>query len=310
VLESDENSGPRQVRTLQGETFFVDLASVALFEPLDPNGSATELLTAKPSNDERPFAVSVPAGAGSIVLLASDRFVRNDEIGKHDHAAIAVRLVEEVRHEGRLLLDEYELGGWRPESAIALVLSPKLVLASVHVVLLLALFVWFQAFARAFPRDPEPHELYAPLMRARSQAGLLVAADRPALLASILRRGSFARMCRIARVVPVARTRTPENTAAVRAPSAAEIERFAIATARTGELPRLRELFADRKIKTRAELDALDRELRELENEVEERRRGSARPRGRAEIQPTTSRITLAPLRGAEASNSSQPRRE
>jgi hypothetical protein len=285
ALDAARNTGTRALRTLQGETFRIDVDSIAMFQPLDPNGDATELLTATSDTVEQPFAVSVPIGAGSVVLLASDRFVGNEHIGKFDHAAIAVRLVEELRYEGRLLFDEYELGAWRPASAIALVLSPKLVLASLHVTLLLALFVWFQAFARAFPRDPEPHELYAPLLRARAQAGLLVAADRPALLASILRRGSFARVCRIARVLPGSSRRTGDKTGPddkstpVRAPSAEEIERFAIATDLARESTRLRELFNERKITTRAELDELDRDLRELENEVQERRRGSARRR-------------------------------
>src|SRR5205814_640078 len=80
-----------------GDLATIDIGEDRLFESLDPNGVARDLWTAADAgSSEQPFAVAVPEGSGSVVLLASDAFLANRSIGAHDHALAAVRLAEDL----------------------------------------------------------------------------------------------------------------------------------------------------------------------------------------------------------------------
>jgi hypothetical protein len=267
-----ERALPIAVRTSSGDDLEVSSKEGRVFEPLDPNGEATELWSGTRTGVTRPFVVEIPQGAGSVVLLAEDQFVRNDEIGTRDNAIAAVRLVEDVHLSGPLLLDEYELGSWTPPSMFKLALSPQLVLASLHVVACLALFVWMQAFARAFPRDPEALELFSPLLRARSLGGVLARARRYGALAALLRRGVFAQLSRQvpgrlgAPQMPLepGATEPGAKDGPVRRVTAAEVAAFAKAAGLADRAQELERLFVTMPVRTREELDALDAELAEL----------------------------------------------
>lgn len=292
VRSTSAEARERLVRTNGGETLTLDVAHGGVFEPLDFNSPARPMWTVADGEREFPFVVTVPEGAGSVVLLADDSFVANEEIGHKDHALAAVRLVEELARGGTLFLDEYELGAWRPQSAYALAFTPKLVLVTLHLGLLLALFVWMAAFVRAFPRDPEPLELHSPLMRARAQATVLERAKRVELLAAFLRRGVFDRL---AARVRLPRTRedlaastrvTPATDAAANMGLAelaqpiarADVERLAAAVSAPELAPRLAIVLIERQVRDVADLDRLDLELRSLERDLEKRVHDRSRP--------------------------------
>jgi hypothetical protein len=303
------SSGVQGIRTRTGDLVTIDLVMEHLFESLDPNGAARELWTAADpdsrgplnASGEQPFAVAIPEGSGSVVLLASDAFLANRSIGAHDHALAAVRLAEDLGRGGRILFDEYALGLWQPETALGIAFSPKLLLASLHAILLLGLFAWMQAFVRAFPRDPEPYELFSPLLRARAFAALFVRAGRPEALARLLRRGVFDRLCARARLRPLAapadEARADDGDAGIHAQPSfrpisrpgsqavprripqigarvvtkAEIERLATASGLAAELERLHDLFVARAVRRSEDLAALDADLRSFERWLGER---------------------------------------
>jgi hypothetical protein len=107
-----------------------------------------------------------------------------------------VRLVEQLGRGGQLFFDEYCLGTWEPESALALSASPRVFLLSVHALALLLLFVWAHAFARAFPRDPPPLGATSPLERAEALARVWRSSGRTQLAVRALRRAAGARQAR------------------------------------------------------------------------------------------------------------------
>jgi hypothetical protein len=292
-------AGERLARTSTGETLSIDIGHGGAFEALDFNSTARSLWTVADGERELPFVVTVPEGAGTVVLLADDSFLANQSIGKKDHALAAVRLVEELARGGALYLDEYELGAWRPQSVYALAFTPKLVLVTLHLGLLLSLFVWMVAYVRGFPRDPESLELHSPLLRARAQATLLERARRVRLLAAFLRRGVFDQLAARTRLAPVRDSSAidpatrladeahpeiaPTNVSGAAQRSAADqddrirqitrsdVERLAAAAGATELAPRLAIVFIERRVRNAADLDRLDLELRSLEREIEGR---------------------------------------
>lgn len=268
LIDTSTEESARIVHNSHGDELAIPEGSALAFEPLDQNGVARELWTVEYENTQRPFAVVIPDAAGSVVVLATDAFVDNRSIGSHDNALAAVHLVEDLHKGGSLLFSEYELGEWTPPSLLGLLVTPKLVLVTLHSALLLALFVWMHAFARAFPRDPEALALYSPHLRARSLAGVFTRARRFATLALLLRRGSLDRLHKLARVRPA--TLSPEqNGAALRKVTAADVTEFARQGGFTAIEPKLLELFVTRSVRRRENLDALDRDLRALEPEIE-----------------------------------------
>jgi hypothetical protein len=124
----------------------------------------------------------VPVGSGQLVLLGDDSFLANEKLRERDHALFAVRLAEEFARGGRILFDEYALGLWQPRTAITLLGSEHLLLATLQIVALLLLALWRSAWAREFPRDPRPLESASPLLRARALASLLARAGRTDVL--------------------------------------------------------------------------------------------------------------------------------
>jgi hypothetical protein len=262
------------VRTGADEDLRIGLRTASLFAPLDPNGAAREMWSMTCASATRPFVVEVPEGAGTVVLLAQDEFVRNRSIGEHDNAVAAVRLVEQVLGNGRLLLDEYETGTWSPPSMLALMVSPRLLLLSLHLAACVGIFVWMQAFARAFPRDREALELFSPVVRARALGGVLARAHRWPALAVLLRRGVFARLDRrlsgrraVPRSDPGAEK---ESQGGLRRVTSEEVAAFAKAAGLTHRLEELELAFVTLPVRTRDDLDALDRVLDRIRREIED----------------------------------------
>jgi len=127
-------------------------------------------------------AMVVPVGRGRVVFLGDDSFLDNAHLGERDDAILAVRLAEQLAPAGHVLFDEYALGLWTPRTPIGILTSPSFFLATLHLLLLLALLVLRSAWVREFPRDPAPLASSSPLLRARTLAALLARAGRSGLL--------------------------------------------------------------------------------------------------------------------------------
>lgn len=277
-LDHGAEADIRSVRTKGGDSLSILARDPGQFEPLDPNGEARELWTVEEEGVLRPFAVEIPDAAGSVVVLANDEWVANDTIGANDHALGAVRLIEDLQKSGGVLFSEYEIGRWSPPSTLSLLFSPRLFLASLHVFVLLGLFVWMHAFARAFPRDPEALSLFSPVLRARGLADLFARARRFGTLAASLRRGVLDRLQRAARLHARSSSATAPATASLPRVTAADVSAFARAAGLMELEPRLLKLLVTQPIRRRADLDALEAALRGLENDVEGRLKQRARP--------------------------------
>ena len=133
--------------------------------------------------------IRVPVGRGSLLLMVSDRQFNNLRLRNAEHALYATRLVEEYAGGGPVLFDEYSLGSWAPSSVVSIATSPKLLLLSVHFVLVLLVGAWYFGWARAFSRDAVPPEPLSALARVRSRASVFLRGGRPNLLAEQLRGG-------------------------------------------------------------------------------------------------------------------------
>jgi len=209
-VPGESSAGVYTVRS-EGEELEVELAEDSVLAA-PREGSAARVLWAV-QGGEKALAVVVAAGAGQVVLLGTDAFLDNARIGAHDHALLALRLAETFAQERRVLFDEYALGLWHPRTAIGFLASPKLFLASLHVLLLLLLLTWRSAWVREFPRDPSPLAAASPLLRARTLASLLQRANRNDLLGRFLRDGIANRLER----------RSPAASARVRSTAPASI---------------------------------------------------------------------------------------
>ena len=213
-----------------------------------------------------PLVVRVPIGRGSFVLVAPPpEIFDNASIDEHDHALFAVRLVEELRPEGALLFDEYALGGWVPESPLALALAPGTIVFSAHLIALLLVLTWRSAWTRAFPRDPEPLHQVSALARARGFAATLAREGRWSLLARILRSGVLARLMQRRRL---AGARLEVRDEEIARP---ELEAALVALFRhdEGALARARTAFLRTRVTDAEELERLGAELRALERSLE-----------------------------------------
>jgi hypothetical protein len=184
----------RRVRLDTGEALELELDSGKGLRPLPDGSPGRELWMlenqAGSTGPESLVAVEFPLGAGRVVLLSEDGFLDNGAIGKSQHALAGVRLLERLSRGGKLLFDEYCLGVFEPESALALSASPRIFLLSLHVLALLVFFVWAHSFARAFPRDPPPRAKASPLERAEALARTWKSAGRQRIGARALRRAA------------------------------------------------------------------------------------------------------------------------
>lgn len=203
------------------------------------------------------FALRIPFGAGALVLLADDAFLTHAELPLAEHALFFACLVELLRPSSRpLYFDEFALGGWRPVGKLELALSPGARGVTLHLLLLALLWAWMHAWPREFPRDPPPLELRSPLERARAQAGLLLRGAQVPFLAERLRAGVLRRLARALRLPAREVEGSQERAVAL----SALLERAP--RARHGSL---RALLAERAVTNGAELEALGRELLDLE---------------------------------------------
>ncbi|HZO10200.1 MAG TPA: hypothetical protein VFC77_12525 [Myxococcota bacterium] len=184
-------AGLRRVRDHRGENLEIEVEEGGVLLP-PPAGSSGEALWwggAESAEGEDVLATMVPVGSGQLVLLGDDACLSNERLREHDHALLAVRLTEHFARDGRILFDEYALGLWRPRTAITLLASPSLWLATAQVVALLFLALWSAAWVREFPRDPRALESASPLLRARALAALLARAGRFDVLGRFLQGG-------------------------------------------------------------------------------------------------------------------------
>jgi hypothetical protein len=251
--ESEASGEPTHAVLVGGEQVELAGPSARAFAPLRLASPFHALAT---TADGRPLVVQLRRGRGSLVLLLSDRLLENRSIGALDHAVLLVRLVERQHDPGTpLLFDEYALGGWVPESPIELAFAPGHVGFTLHLLLLGAVLLWRASWVRAFPRDPEPLGLLAPLERARAHAGLLVEQGRFDLLARLLRDGVLRRLGG-GRASREERSPSDELEIALR-PLAPRLG------GREG-LARARALF-DRTVDGEGELERLGRDFAELE---------------------------------------------
>lgn len=197
------------------------------------------------------LAATIALGDGRVVLLASDAFTRNAELGALNDGELAVRLLEEQGAIERVLFDEYALGDWEPESALGLAFSRGIAPTTWHLLALLALVVWMSAWVRAFPRDPEGLEQLSPLSRAQAQANVLERAGRHSVLAGFARRAALARLQRAAGATRA----TVETVTPVAIES--ELGRVAERLALQGELAAWKQLWLRQRVTTARELESL-----------------------------------------------------
>jgi hypothetical protein len=212
-------SGPRAFRDARDEQLVVDAKKGSVFAPLDAGTGIQALWWSENEAGEAAevLAAMVPAGSGQVVLLGEDSILANGRIGEHDHGLLAVRLTEEFARGSRVLFDEYALGLWRPRTTTTILTSPKLLLFTLQIGILLLLALWGAAWVREFPRDPPPLEGASPLLRARALASLLVRAGRFDVLGGARQRGTLRRLAR----------RSPEAAESLRAgadPPAPDLE--------------------------------------------------------------------------------------
>jgi len=125
-----------------------------------------------------PLAISLQIGDGRILVMGDDVFLENGRIADLDHALFLLRFVEEFAPGGPVLFDEYALGRWKPMSAEELAFEPPYKSVTLHLLVLLLVFVWRHSWVREFPRDPRAIERLSALARARSSASLMERAGR------------------------------------------------------------------------------------------------------------------------------------
>ncbi|MDZ4772603.1 MAG: hypothetical protein SGI72_05655 [Planctomycetota bacterium] len=275
AIDADFDSEIEFVRTTNGEEWAFEGSSKVL-RAFDPNSAVRTLWTLASPESKHPFAVEFPSGLGGVVVLASDAFVENRHIGEHEHALAAVRLVEELAHGRPILFSEYEAGRWDPPSTLSLLFSPTLLLASLHALALLGLFVWMQGFTRAFPRDPEPLALFSPYLRARSLSDVFRRARRLQSLSAMLQSGALARFRTVARVHARRVVLDESGGSALPRITREDVVSFAREAGLVDLEPELLQALEPKKTANVAQLDELDARLRDLEQEIERRTNGRA----------------------------------
>lgn len=258
--EDDETPADVHVKTRDGETWGARWVPGRSWWLDELELEILDLWTIEIRGQHRAIAASVPAGEGSIVLLADDAFLDNQHLAQADHAVLAERLAETVRGGGRILFDEYALGLWQPRSAIGLATSRKLLPLTANIALLFLLIAWRRVWTGRFPRDPEPIAALSPLSRARALAAVYERAGRVRLLSNLLREGVL---------------RRAKSRLHMRADAPIE----ALVQRRAGiDAARFERAFGPRSVRTVHELDELGRELARLESDLDESAHLSAPP--------------------------------
>jgi hypothetical protein len=155
----------------------------------------SRVLLADAAAPERAVALALELGRGELVLLCDDRLLDNRTLGRGDNALAHVRLIEEflpLDPGGALLLDEYALGVYAPDSAVALAFGGRSRALTLQVLLILGLALWWLAASGPFPRDPEVWAQASPAALARAEAGWLVRHREYGSLADAHRRAALA----------------------------------------------------------------------------------------------------------------------
>ena len=255
---AERGDRPRDARLPDGEPLQLDWPGLELELPGDlPREALVE------SDEGEPLVLEVPVGRGSVVLVGSSaEALTNGRIDEDDNALALVRLAELLRVPDGMLFDEWAIGRGVADSLLDVAFGARGRQLSWHLLLLVLLVAWLHAWAREFPRDPEPLERLSPLARAEAQAGLFRRAGRVDLFAQMLRAGVLRQL---GARLPAARFPT--------APGSAPLERELVAAVarhvgRDDERARWLELFVQRPVPDLEALTALDRDLRQLEREL------------------------------------------
>jgi hypothetical protein len=192
----DAPAGVRAFEDASGGRLAVDVRKNGVLAPGSAGSVSRSIVRThdREGYDEDILAAAIPLGTGKVVLLGDDAFLANEKIGQNDHALFAVDLARALAPSSakgpRVLFDEYALGTWQPGTAVAMLASPRLFLATIHALVLLGLVVLAAAWARDFPRDPLTQRTTSPLLRARGLGGLLVRAKRFDVLSKFLLEGA------------------------------------------------------------------------------------------------------------------------
>jgi len=199
AVERDDVYPGRGLRTVRLPATGEEL-TLEWFDDEPFRGAQEPLEYLYPDASGRPLAISLEVGNGRVVVMGDDGFLDNDRIGQQDHGLFLARFVEEFAPGGPILFDEYSLGRWAPMSASELAFTSPYKSVSWHLLVILLVFVWRQAWVREFPRDPRAIERLSALARARSSASLFQRAGRWSLLGAQLRGGVLRRLAVFTRV--------------------------------------------------------------------------------------------------------------
>jgi hypothetical protein len=213
----------------------------------DPERRATPLI-ADPDRPERAVAWRIALGRGAVVVLADDELFANRAIADADNGLYLVRLLEAIGSVDEVLFDEYALGAPIHPTALDLALAPGRAPITLHLLLALALWLWWLAWSSAFPRDPAEHSSASPVARATAFGATLARLGRHRELGEMLRRGVLARL-------PGARRARP----------GAELAGIAHAARDADELERWRRALSVDSVASADGLDAYARELAPIE---------------------------------------------
>ena len=249
----------------------------------EPGGGrgCDELVDAEQAVLARRYSV----GRGAVVVSAAPaRHLRNGHIDEEGSAVFQLRLVQFVLGEHDAPVDragvpirfaEFALRSSHAGGSAASIAFGAGRLFTWHLLAFAAVLVWWLAWSREFPRDPEPHDTLAPLLRASATAGLFARRGQLGALADWLRAGAFAALGGLR-----GRRQAGEAPRDRRRPSPQEAAALA---RRHGDAARAEawvELLVTRPVEGLEELVQLDRELRELERS--NRHRGAAGSPSRA----------------------------
>jgi hypothetical protein len=221
---------------------------------------------------DRPVILRSTVGNGSVVLLADPALFQNALLREADHALLLVRLAETLQGRGRVLFDEYSLGGWVPASPLELAFAPGVWGFSAHLAVLVGLLVVSIAWVRSFPRDPEPLRQLSALDRAAGIAGWISSMGRWDLLGRMLRRGVLRRLARRSGVGIASADRTASEDASRdderldRATIERVLRPYAGRFESTGALAAARDLFETTEVRGAGELARLATEFVRLES--------------------------------------------
>jgi hypothetical protein len=168
-LESSESVETWRARLPTDET--LTLASGPAFAPLEASGTWREVVIGdRPGETGRALVAQANVGSGKLVLVSDPTLFENARIVQLDHALYGVRLIEMYSAGQPICFDEFSLGAWSPPSALSLAFRGVNAWISVHLLVIVLLFVWMRAHVAAFARDPLPLQRVSALALARTRA--------------------------------------------------------------------------------------------------------------------------------------------